>query len=170
MLQFPLRALFFSAVVVAVGCAALIHPTEVWRQAMVTMTVLILMVSTLGAIFGHGGFRVSAGGLAIAGWLYFLLAFAPSFNVREHLLTSQVLDAVEKIMPTETEHSLKKSSFLWDGDQLVSGSGSSTIRLWDLSNHNDNFHCIGHALWALIVGVIGSLFSGWFFQRPKRDP
>ena len=165
MLQFSLRSLLLVAVVVAIGCAALIHPTEVWRQAIVTMTVLMLMISTLAAIFGQGSVRVSAGGFAVAGWIYFLLAFSPSLTIREHLLTSQVLDMLEKVIHDESERSVNTIPFMSDGSQLVTGTGNSTIRLWDLSNRNGNFHDIGHALWALIFGMFGSLVAGWFSRR-----
>lgn len=36
MFQFSLRTLLITAVIAAIGCAALIHPTGLWRQAVVT--------------------------------------------------------------------------------------------------------------------------------------
>lgn len=147
MFQFSLRALLVTAVVVAVGCAALIHPTEVWRQAVVTMTVVILLFSTLAAIFGQGSLRASAGGFAVAGWLYFLLAFVPAFNVRDHLLTGQSLESLENVIYGYPDRLLNSSLFTPDGSQLVTGSGNSTIRLWEFTGRNGNFHDIGHALW-----------------------
>lgn len=166
MFQFSLRTLLVAAVIVAIGCAALIHPTEVWRQAVVSMTVLILLVSTLAAIFGQGSLRVSACGFAVAGSLYFLLAFAPAFNVREHLLTTHSLETLEKGIHHETQPSLNNLSIPWNGSQLVTGTGDSTIRLWDVTGRNGNFHSIGHALWTLIFGVIGMSMARWFCQRP----
>lgn len=166
MLQFSIRTLLLVAVVVAIGCAALIHPTEMWRQAIVTMTILIIMISTLAAIFGHGNVRASAGGFAVAGWLYFLLAFSPSLSIREHLLTSKGLDMLEHVVLGESERSVNTIPFMPDGRQLVTGTGNSTIRLWDLSTRNSNFRNIGHALWTLTFGMIGSFVAGWFSQRP----
>ena len=80
MFQFSLRALLVTAVVVAVGCAALIHPTEVWRQAVVTMTVVILLFSTLASHLPPAAFgpllAICRGRVAVL-----LLAFVPAFNV-----------------------------------------------------------------------------------------
>lgn len=168
MLQFSLRTLLLVAVVVAVGCATLVHPTEIRRQAVVTMTVLILMISTLAAIFGQGSVRVTAGGFAIAGWVYFLLAFAPSLNIREHLLTGHVLGTLENVIHGEANRTVNILSGPWNGSQPVTGTGSynSTIRIWDSSGRNNDFHNIGHALWALIFGMFGSFVAGWFSQSP----
>ena len=166
MLQFSLRTLLLVAVVVAIGCAALVQPTEIWRQAVVTMTVLILLISTLAAIFGQGSLRATAGGFAVAGWMYFLLAFSPSLNIREHLLTGNVLETLDKVIHGESKSDV---TFFWTGSQLAP-SGNSTIRLWPSTSRNNDFHNIGHALWALVFGMVGSFVAGWFSRQDKRDP
>ncbi|MCL4853931.1 MAG: hypothetical protein KJZ78_21435 [Bryobacteraceae bacterium] len=81
MLQSSLRTLLLSAILVAIGCAALVHPTEAWRQVIVTITVLAIMLSTLVVIFRQDTVRIAAGGCAVMGWLYFLLAFTPVFAI-----------------------------------------------------------------------------------------
>ena len=93
------------------------------------MTVLILMISTLAAIFGHGNICASAGGFAVAGWLYFLLAFSPSLSIREHLLTSKGLDMLEHAVVGESDRSMNTIPLIPNGSQLVTGTGNSTIRL-----------------------------------------
>jgi hypothetical protein len=155
MFQFPLRALLLCVVAVAIGCAALVHPTDLWGRVVVTVTVVILIASALAAIFGQGSLRVSAGGFAVAGWLHFLLTFSPWLDIREHLLTSQVLEILEKSIHGETGRTPATISFSPDGKRLVTGSYDSTIRLWQLDTHNGDFYNIGHALWTLIFGVFG---------------
>lgn len=38
-----------------------------------------------------------------------------------------------------------------DGKQLASGSGDTTIRLWDLATETPQYTCIGHRQWVLCV-------------------
>lgn len=166
MLQFSLRTLLLSAILIAIGCAALVHPTEVWRQVIVTITVLALMLSTLVVIFRQGTVRIAAVGCAVMGWLYFLLAFTPVFAIRDHLLTTRSLDTLGMLTSAVSGSANRYPTFTSDRRQLVTGSSDSNIRLWNLTGNKRNFHDIGHALWTLIFGVIGSVVAGWLSRYP----
>lgn len=168
--QFSLRSLLFVVVIAAVGCAALVYPTEMWRQVVVTMTVLLLTFSTLAAVFAQGRLRVCSGGFALAGWLYFLLVFSSPFGTREYLLTTDLLEVLGEAIHGEPVPAPTSVPFSPYRGWFVTGSDMSTVRLWSLNGRNSNFHNIGHALGTSVFGVIGSFVAGWLSQRATRKP
>lgn len=48
-------------------------------------------------------------------------------------------------------------AFSPDSKQLASGSGDTTIRLWDLTTETPLFTCVGHKQWVLCVDFFGFL-------------
>lgn len=87
MLRYSLGSLFLTLLYLSVGCAALVNATGVWPQVAVTLTLAILAVFSLGAVFWTERRRVFAIGFSVTGWLYFLLVFSDVTNVRPYLLT-----------------------------------------------------------------------------------
>ncbi len=87
MVRFSLASLMLILVYASISCAALVHATGIWPQVAVTMTVVVLLLFTLGAVFWQGAARVFAVGASITGGIYFLLVFTSVLNVREFLLT-----------------------------------------------------------------------------------
>jgi hypothetical protein len=71
----------------SIGCAALANANQLWQQAAVTVTVSVLLLAPLAAIYLTKSARPFALGFSIAGWIYFLLAFSSVLNVRGYLLT-----------------------------------------------------------------------------------
>ena len=174
MLRFSVASLLLFVFFAAVGSAALANPTDLWRQITVTLTVATLLFAALAAAYSRGASRTFAGGLALAGWLYFILAFVGAFGLRDNLLTDT---AVEWIAVTI------------HGDQAGIGSGPSSSWL-DLANDEfeqfvwftqgngrfamrqpgtpiANLIVIGHALWAIVVGCLGGMVAAWFGSRKR---
>lgn len=87
MLRYSLGSLFLALLYLSIGCAALVNATGVWPQVAVTLTLAILVVFSLGAIFWTERRRMFAIGFSATGWLYFLLVFSDVTNVRPYLLT-----------------------------------------------------------------------------------
>lgn len=87
MFRYSLGSLFLVLLYLSIGCAALVNATGVWPQVAVTLTLAILVVFSLGAIFWSERRRVFAIGFSATGWLYFLLVFSDVTNVRPYLLT-----------------------------------------------------------------------------------
>ena len=67
MLRFSLASLLSVVLFAAVGCAALANATELWRQAIITLTVLTLMAVSLAAIAWRGNSGHFAVGFAVTG-------------------------------------------------------------------------------------------------------
>jgi hypothetical protein len=87
MLRYSLGSLFLALLYLSTGCAALVNSSGVWPQVAITLTLAILVVFSLGAIFWTERRRVFAIGFSATGWLYFLLVFSDVTNVRPYLLT-----------------------------------------------------------------------------------
>jgi len=155
MFQFSLRALLVLGVLVAVGCAALTHPTKAWCNAIVTLMFFSLLLATVAAIFGKGRVRTSAGGFAIAAWLYFIVVFSSFFTLEDRLLTTQALEPLERFMARVSEESVNSPRLAMTPEEFV-GIPGLIIR---------HFHVIGQALWTLLVGISGSFLAVWFSRR-----
>src|SRR5262249_44175143 len=72
----------------ALGFAALRAASGDWAAVMVTLTLLALLASIVGAVRGRG--RSAWLGFAVFGWGYFAFGLSPWFRdeIRPHLLTS----------------------------------------------------------------------------------
>ena len=75
MLRYSLGSLFLVLLYLSIGCAALANASGLWPQVSITLTLAILVLFSLGAIFWRERRRVFAIGFAATGWLYFLLVF-----------------------------------------------------------------------------------------------
>ena len=92
MLRYSLGSLFLVLLYLSVGCAALVNASGIWPQVAITLTITILVLFSLGAIFWTERRRVFAIGFAATGWLYFLLLFSDVTNVRPYLLTETAMN------------------------------------------------------------------------------
>lgn len=87
MLKYSLAGLFLAVLAASLACAAIVNGTFLWSQAMVTVTVLALLLFTVVAPYRSGSRRAFAIGFCAAGWIYFLIAFTSLVNARGSLLT-----------------------------------------------------------------------------------
>ncbi|HUG71767.1 MAG TPA: hypothetical protein VMM76_28745 [Pirellulaceae bacterium] len=87
MLRYSLGSLFLVLLYLSFAFAALVNATGVWPQVAVSLTLAILSLFSLGAIFWNERRRVFAIGFSATGWLYFLLVFSSVTGVRPYLLT-----------------------------------------------------------------------------------
>lgn len=92
MLRYSLGSLFLLLLYLSIGCAALVNATGIWPQVAVTLTLAILVLFSLAAIFWTERRRVFAIGFSATGWLYFLLLFSDVTNVRPYLLTESLMN------------------------------------------------------------------------------
>jgi hypothetical protein len=171
MLRFSLAGLFAIVSISALGCAAVVNPTDLWRQVTVTLIVAALLAATVAVFFAADRLRGFTGGFAIAGWLYFALAFVAALGLRDDLLTDRAVAQLVAAIHSKTM-AAQGMTFTSDGQLLVGGTGmgqaSYEILVWDaltgqrVSNpagRGANFRDIGHALWTFIVGCLGGALA-----------
>jgi hypothetical protein len=87
MLRYSLGSLFLVLLYLSVGCAALVNASGIWPQVAITLTLAILVLFSLGAVFGNERWRVFSIGFSATGWLYVLLVFSSVTSIRPYLLT-----------------------------------------------------------------------------------
>jgi hypothetical protein len=75
--RFSIAALMAAIVVFGVGLAALRYPNRLWASLFFLITLAVLVVASLGALFHRGLPRTFWAGFALTGWLYFMAALSP---------------------------------------------------------------------------------------------
>jgi hypothetical protein len=180
-LRFSLAGLMGLVVVAGVGFAALRSASELWFSALLTLLLLALPASALGIILGRGGGRAASLGFLVLGTSYLLLAFCPGIapDVRPHLLTSHLLDALFPRMHPEPDQQVLYASQSSDGDGriiLVNTSGTMTISSSSIRvivQKRGSFLRTGHAIaawgWALVGACIGrGIFAAAYRSAPRE--
>jgi hypothetical protein len=157
MLKFSLLGLLLIVLVEAVGCAAIAGNNELSRQTIMSLAIGLLIAANLAAIFRPSGRRAFAGGFALAGWIYFLLAFDAALGLREGLLTQRVaewLGTTLHELPGPDPYAVMN---VW-------GAGSGMRLAPTISPQHAAFYEIVHANCTLLValagGIAGRLFAG----------
>ena len=92
MLRYSLGSLFLVLLYLSVGCAALVNASGIWPQVAITLTLAILVLFSLAAIYWTERRRVFAIGFTATGWLYFLFVFSSVTSVRPYLLTETAMN------------------------------------------------------------------------------
>jgi hypothetical protein len=181
MFRYSLAALLGLISVVALGCAALVQATHVWRQAAITLTVAALLFAPLAALFIRGRLRAFAAGFAVIGWLYFLLMFVPALGLREKLLTHTAVEGLWTVFH-EDQDDVQAVAFSPDGKLFVRESlgrvNSFDVRAWDsttgtvfVSGQSSGiaaFTDIGHALWTLLLACIGGMAARYMAGNAEK--
>ena len=191
MLRYSLTSLFLILLYASVGCAALVYATNIWLQVAVTMTVVILIGFTLAAVCWTDRPRIFALGFSITGWIYFLLIFMTSINVRPHMLTdsaaSWLYTAVHGEGTVPTEYQVVSI-------QTPNGRATTQLRLatstavapvlanptptpvsWAAytatapSVYPVTFNNICHSLWAVLLACAGGIVAQILNSRSRRN-
>lgn len=123
MLRYSLGSLFLTLLYLSIGCAALVNASGVWPQVAITLTLAILVVFSLGAIFWTERRRVFAIGFSATGWLYFLLVFSDVTNVRPYLLTESATNQLFTTM-----HSKQMGSYNIVYQTVTAPNGTSQVQ------------------------------------------
>lgn len=167
----PILVVVLSLVMFAlVGCGAyitLVTATYFTRGLVLSGTLAVLFLASLGACFLGGAWRVFAAGFTLCGWGYLLLQYGPFLrtfeyravlpgyapSLRDSLITTQLLDQLHvkvcRSVPIK-DWSLSESDKVADAFELV----PTYIAFMD----------IGHSLWALLFGIVGG-FTALYLSR-----
>jgi hypothetical protein len=168
MFRYSLLTLFGAILVISVGCAALVSASDLWAQAVVTATVLALLIATVGAIYLPGrswgtNTRAFSGGFAIFGWAYLLLVQGPWFEgLKPQLATTVALNKLQRLMHEESDASPGQrftytSTLSANNVTLLTPSFVPTIAA--------PFHQIGQSLWAILLACVGGAVARAFGNR-----
>ena len=157
--RFSIRALMVLIVVAALGLVALRNARYWWTGLLPLMAAVALEVAILGAMFLRGRRRVWWVGAAVSVGAYLFLTLDPWLS--SDLGTAYVLKyAYARLTPEE------------NGPQYVDIRDipvDSRLRpLLPETVTFDAFERIGHAIFALLLGVLGGTVAVWFYARRER--
>jgi hypothetical protein len=133
MIRFSLASLLLGIFMVAMWSAAISQPTAAWAQAVYTCTAVMLITSTIGAVYAPAAMRPFFGGCAVAGWIYFFLCGLPHLpgrdtpyrtvsqaeSFRNHLLTTRVVSLLfetihnQPDVPSPEFYAIGQTGWVW---------------------------------------------------------
>jgi hypothetical protein len=156
MLRFSLLTLLGVVLVAGIGSAALANPTVLWKQAVVTLAVLVLIVASLPAIVGRSRSPFSLGFIA-TGWLYFALC-SNMFAMQDQLLTHELAYRLYALIHDDAVLSAARYNREIFVQTIRASTTEEAYRFFD-------FLDIFHAVFSLIFACLGGLFASWLGRR-----
>jgi hypothetical protein len=154
-------------VLVALACTALLNATPLWASTWFSLTIFVLLLGTLSAIFRQGNRRPFWIGFGLFGWVYLLLAFEPwaDQDLAPALLSTHGIAWLESSLGNEKGQAVMNN--------VIVSTSHSRIHLWNVSSGspaviNPSFLQIGHSVLALLFGLFGGMVAGWMSGTAKR--
>jgi hypothetical protein len=195
MRRFSIRSLMAFVLVSAIELAALRNANELWARVTMMLAVALIGVAVLWAILLRGQERAWWSGFAVLGVAYLLVSLSP---LRYRLGTTHLLEYIhakvaESPIATFEVSRFDENSLLYrivttDGDvseRTVANSVYHSTPAEDLlismtpanpwrsllpgAANLDAFQRVGHALFALLAGLIGGSVAVWFYARRERE-
>ncbi len=173
--RFHLGSLLMLVLVLGVGFAALRESNETWDSIIFSITLGVLLISILLAIYRAEKRRAFWLGFTLFGSAYLGFSLVPSIESR--LITTKALTFLDSKMPdrasviswqalSHAANNQGEHTFLAPFQGYVvqtrnqDGSRSSYIRFFGGgSGSTENFMRIGHSVLALIAAFLGGLIS-----------
>jgi hypothetical protein len=173
--RFSIAGLLAAVLLAAIAVAALRESTDLWDGAVFGLTLAVLLVAVLLAIYAPRPRRACWLGFALVGSVYLSLSLIPA--VERRLPTTHLLILLDLQLPDRSPDRARGTlgllrpgyldeqvvAFSPDGRGLAPGWHDS-VKLWDaqtgrlvggLSKTSVNFVRIGHSIMALILGFAG---------------
>jgi hypothetical protein len=176
--MFSLRTMLLAVAVVAVGVMGLTTRNMWWASAMSTLTWLIIAGACVSAIVCQGAARWRVSGFTVCAGLYLVLSvsqFFPSFS--SSLITNRVLAAVWLSLDVErpgsddpyfrnfpSQRQPDDDLETYELGRYVGPNTTSAMRKYNFQL--GNFFIVGHCLWAMFFGFLGSLFAAYLSAKP----
>ncbi len=163
----------------AVGSAALTHPTELWASSLFTLAVALLTWASVAAVIRPRAFWT---GFAAFGWVYLILSLGifgargiagSPFPPPPTLVTSFLIESLEARVIQQTfrnnptpPSTPKPATPAGNIVTFTNGSPTpiQTFTVRATMFAHGEFHQIGHSLLALLVAMIG----GFVASEPGR--
>jgi hypothetical protein len=165
MRRFSVRSLMIFIVGAAVGLAALRNANDYWATAMATVVVVAVATSIVGSLTLRGRARYEWAGFAVFSAVYLAVAVGTvlSDRFKEYFGPTVALEYVQsKVSGDQSEPMLP-----------LRGPSLDSVERWRSwlpgAADIDGFRCVGHSIFALLSGLIGSVVGGIFYARRERN-
>jgi hypothetical protein len=188
MFQLSLRSLLVAVALVALTIVSLRFASEAWWTLVITIAAIALGAAMILAIVDRGERQAFAIGfvVAMAGYGIVLKALPkystfgsqghPEFNpdvgqLPTTILLRPVYHAIAQIglIDLSTGKPVPNAAAQIGGGLGGGGMGSANYSMSE-SPPREVFMRIGHAWWAILLGVCGGLFARWVYRRRTREP
>jgi hypothetical protein len=167
-IRFSIAGLMTAVPLLAVGFASLRTASALWASAVFTLTVTLLAAATLGAVACRGRSRIAWLGFGVFGWTYLRATFwvwpAPNGVTAPPFLTKALLDYFQP--PSNTAALIWIDSGLAGEMSTEAPPFSGRVRVVNRLH----YRLIGHTLAAIVLGLLGTLFSDRREAAEKQRP
>lgn len=172
--RFTLAEILSLLALVAVGCAALRYAGEVWATALSAVVFAVFMIAATLAVVGRGALQSRAVGTSIFIAIYGVLFWAaPSAGGIGNSQSSELHPGTGHL---PTSKALKPLYEVIVKRMYIDDSGNTTASLPPGVGflhrvevpQSDHFMAVGHALWAILLGYLGSRVGYWAYTRRTR--
>jgi hypothetical protein len=190
-LQFSILTLLGTVTLAGLGCAALVNASPLWAAIVVSGTVLALLTATLGAFYGQSGARVFCGGFAVFGWAYLVLSTGMFHELEQYFFTGAAHDRLYAAINEPNSGASYQVAYAYTAAanpyaQVVVAQPApmaaipppqpiyapTTVAYAAPAMNSIDYNAfdrIGHALWAVLLGIVGGVLANCFAGR-KREP
>ncbi|MEX2120951.1 MAG: hypothetical protein WD847_15275 [Pirellulales bacterium] len=165
-LRFSLKGLLSAVLFVAVAVAAFRFASPLWASMLFGIELCVVCAAALTAMFARADRRVFAAGLAVAGALYLLAAFAPVSESYPGLPTSHLLGYLSEQLQKEV--SLPPG---FSGDlpgpviRYDRPPGAAIIPVVLVGPSRHDAVAVGHSLFAFLFGLVAATMARWLWLR-----
>ncbi|HEX5103743.1 MAG TPA: hypothetical protein VFV87_08040 [Pirellulaceae bacterium] len=178
-LRISLLELLLLLAAVAVGCAALKYAGEVWWIVLSSALLVGFLAAAVVAVVGRGPGQARAIGFVLCVMIYMPLIWAaPLDTSREldphagRLPTTKLLGAIFESIVSRKQVDMATGQPVANSNSGYSGAYPPTLgysmTLTQESPDRGQFMAIGHLLWALLLGYLGSRLAVWVDGRRRQ--
>jgi hypothetical protein len=156
MRRFSIRILMAVIVLAAVSLGALRNANDLWAGLMLLVAMAAVCFAVMGAVILRASERVWCAGFVFLGGLYLACVFAPWLS--------------DKFQPIPGTTHILNELFSHISPQTMAGDTMEVINMYALARqaHLANFQRVGHALFAVLAGLLGGTVAAWFYARQER--
>jgi hypothetical protein len=197
MRRLSIRSLMAFIVAAAVGLAALRNANELWAGMLLLVALAAVGFALMGAAILRGKERYWWAGFAFFGGAYLALSVGPwlSDTFRPQLGTTHLLDHLQQLMfasgpqalravqvrslslqAQKLETELARVARNPDADpavqvlmmKLQAAQGQLAANK-TAAPHTEDFHSVGHSLFAILAGLVGGAAARWLYVRREGE-
>jgi hypothetical protein len=159
--RFSLRSLLLAIAYTSVAMWALVAGTLNSAAVIFSLTLVLMLMATINAIFRADGSRAFWTGFVIVGWAYMTFSFGPWFegHVSQRLITTTSLYPLQRVVaPIHAQRFARLGFTIEKIDEGAYRTGpKSRFKVWGGSWQVTQE--IGHSVWALILGLAGGMWA-----------
>jgi len=164
--RFSLNAFLVTTAYIAVVVGAVVAGTYEWADTVFTISLGVILVATLAAVFLSSASRTFWRGFCLIAWIYMFLVFGPMADeLRQHLVTDRALKVCQRVLAP-----IQAAKYVRPGFELQQ-VGENRYRTGPRSNFDiwggswEALQRTGHSVWAILLGLVGGYLAVVFSGR-----